>query len=93
MPRPPYREELGDKPNEGARLLRVALTGTKESYAAAGHRLGVSSGLVSRWVFCDGKPGRAVADRLRDIYGIDPTAWDKAPTEPIQLAARTGTEG
>ena len=64
------------------------------SMLEASRRLKVNSGLIYRWLFCDGKPGRALAERARKVFGIPVRAWDEPPSEAFELSKlRTGTDG
>jgi transcriptional regulator with XRE-family HTH domain len=94
MPRPSFRTDLGPAQNEAARLLWLRMAKRGLSMRQAGAVLGVSSGLVSRWLFCDGKPGLVLAEKVRVHFKIPISAWNAPPSEPIELpTARTGTEG
>jgi len=95
MPRPPFRTNLGPHPNEGARRLRAAMARKRLNLRTAAKLLGVNSGVISRWVFCDGRPGIELAERMRQKFGIPIVAWFQPPAEPIMMpdAKATGTEG
>lgn len=94
MPRPAFRHEIGKHPNEGARLLWLAMNRRKMSPNEAAGRLDINSGLLYRWLFCDGKPGRALAERVRKLFQIPLRAWDEPPSTEFDLAKlRTGTDG
>jgi len=69
----------------GAELLRTRLTERKISQRQLEQRLGVASGLVSRWLNGERKPGRELALKLSSVLQIPVRSWD----EPL---ARTGTD-
>lgn len=94
MPKPSLRNTLGEHRNEGARLLWLEMNRRGLSPNGVSALLGVGSGLVSRWLFCDGKPGRALSEKIRVELDVPPGAWDAAPSAELDLAElRTGTEG
>lgn len=61
-------------PNRGAQLLQGK--GTKREVAAAVH---VSPGTSGDWLTGRRLPGPEARQRLRDRYGIEPSAWDSPP--------------
>ncbi len=94
--RPLLRFRLGPKPNEGARLLWAALRKRGMSQKEADAVLKAASGVTSRLLYCDRRPGRELAGRIATAFGIPATRWDEEPKRPIDLEAnrpRTGTDG
>jgi transcriptional regulator with XRE-family HTH domain len=75
------RSRLADGFSEGARLYWLALESRGLNQKEADALLGVSAGLTNRLLYGERKPGRALADRIREIFGIEPAMWDSAPTE------------
>jgi transcriptional regulator with XRE-family HTH domain len=73
--------------NEGGRQLALAIERRGWSQSQTETAVGVSTGLISRLISGARKPGRAIASKLKDEFGIDEKLWD----EPV--AARNGTEG
>lgn len=61
--------------SRGAQLLGKALARRKLSQQALEELLGVSSGIVSKWLAGKRRPSLACSIRLRDELGISPGAW------------------
>jgi ribosome-binding protein aMBF1 (putative translation factor) len=91
------RESLGPCPNEGARLLWEQMRELGLSIAGLAKRLKADRGLVNRWLWCNGMPGREWAGEIERELGIPIGAWGQKPTRKIRteyrLRAKTGTEG
>ena len=78
--------------NRGGERLERAIERRKWTHARAEQALGVSTGLVSRLISGERKPGRGLALRLRELFAIAMTSWDDATTADGERR-RTGTEG
>lgn len=69
--------------NEGQRLL-LAVPGSTSEIAAA---LDVSKQVVSCWRRGEKSPSAPARTRMKELYAIDPTAWDRAAGVPTAPAA------
>lgn len=75
--------------NEGGRQLAAVLEkrGMTLAQAEAKLELAEGSGLVTRLIRGDRKPGRMLAWKLKQLFGISFEAWEQPVT------GRTGTDG
>lgn len=69
--------------SEGQRLL----TAIRESTAQVGARAGTSKNTVSCWRTGTKRPSEAARAKLHEVYGISPTAWDRAAGAPVPPVA------
>jgi transcriptional regulator with XRE-family HTH domain len=95
MARTLTRESLGRHFNEGARLLWLALRERDWNQSVAERQLGVSPGLVNRWLYGERRPGLEHALLIERALGIPASGWHREPAlafEPPAAAAAAGTE-
>lgn len=76
--RPPIlRRTFGKHISEGQRQLWIAMLDRDLTQAQLGEPIGADSGLVNRWLYAVGAPGRLYLPRLQDVYGISVAAWSE----------------
>ncbi len=80
-----YVTRVGDKPNEGARLLWGVLEKVG-SQLALGRELGITNGAIGRWLRGEQRPSTPYRVSLV-AYGIPLGAWDAPPKRPLRLSA------
>ncbi len=100
-----YRQTLGDRFSEGARLLWLKMQAKGWSQADVRAKLAAltpKTSLLSRWLYGDQRPGVEWAFLLQRATGIEASLWSKDATDTfVPPAARvqpeslraTGTEG
>jgi hypothetical protein len=87
------RVELGSYVNEGARLAWLELEERGWDQATLRAALGkvcgapVHSGALTKYLYCDRRPGVVWAARFKTVLGIEPEAWHRPPTEPFSPPA------
>jgi hypothetical protein len=77
------RSRLASGFSEGARLYWLALEAKGLNQKEADALLEISAGLTNRLLYGERKPGRALGERIREAFGVDPTLWDLEPREPF----------
>jgi transcriptional regulator with XRE-family HTH domain len=82
-----YVTDLGPYVSEGSRLLWRHVQKRSLSLAEAGRMLGISVGLIGRWIRGQARPGGRGRALLHDWAGINPSTWDEAPRKPFSLEA------
>lgn len=89
----PHRRTIGKYPNEGARLLWAVLAKNDDwSQADLAREIGVKLGHVSRWLYCDRRPGLENANQMHRLFKIPTTAWHADPRASIVLPALAAME-
>ena len=78
-----HRSELGADFSEAARLLWLAVGTHDGAHAEATRRLRLSSGMITKYLYGDRRPGRETTERIRAEYGIDSPLWNQPPSEPF----------
>jgi hypothetical protein len=99
------RTHLGPFPSEGARQawLKLAeldwdLARFRREIAAKTGR-SIPSGHLTKYLYCDRRPGILWADVFSKVLGVEPTLWHDDPVEPFLPPAAqrspepTGTTG
>lgn len=61
--------------NRGALALRAVMGRRKLTQAAVRDKVGVSSGVVTRWVRGTRRPSARMAQALRKLFGIRAELW------------------
>jgi hypothetical protein len=85
----PYRSTVGPKFSEGSRRLWLAAEGLGSQAAleaAFNTRFPedpIDAGVLSRYLYGERRADRRRAMQLREVFGIDPTAWDQSPAAPF----------
>lgn len=87
MSRRPHRTNFGNHFNEGARRLWKCLASNDESQTLLASEIGVSVGVLSRWLYGDRKPSRESASKIEARLGIPATAWDAKAKRGFSLPA------
>lgn len=94
------RTDLGPLFCEGARLLWLALEqrGLNQTEAArllvdAARKIRCDGGMLGRWLYGDRKPGRLLASRILEIFGVPIEAWDRRPKKAFAPPAMVRTRG
>lgn len=64
--------------SQGAALLRLAIFERDWTINEAQRRLGVGEGTVSRLVNGRRRPGRDLAEHIRQLFGVEPAAWGRS---------------
>lgn len=82
------RRHLGDKFNEGARLLWVRMTAKRWTQADVIRRIRETtgrnaSGPLSRFLYGESLPSLEWAIAIEDAVGIKVRSWTQAPTAPF----------
>jgi transcriptional regulator with XRE-family HTH domain len=101
MSRRLYRDHLGPKFSEAARLVWLAMAERGWSQSDLARELETDTENVCRWLYGDRRPTRPFDRRFRVLLGVDESLWDADPTEPFTPPAleqrtalqATGTEG
>lgn len=83
MSRQVTKATLGAEFSEGARLLWKALAAEGLSQSQGAREVKADTGLFSRWLYGERKPGRTWANAVAERFHVAPNAWDVAPTEPF----------
>lgn len=78
---------LGPYVSEGSRLLWLAMGRNGLSQERTRSELGVSKGMVGRWLRGDQRPGGRARGLLHDRWRIKPSLWDVPPRKPFSLEA------
>lgn len=92
------RTHLGSVPSEGARRAWLRLgelgwdlaTFRKEIHARTGRP--IPSGHLTKYLYCDRRPGVLWADAFFEVLGIEPKLWHEAPAESFSTPAARAAE-
>jgi transcriptional regulator with XRE-family HTH domain len=91
-----HRKVLGDRFNEGARLLWLAIQAKSLSHASAAKVLGWSRATISRVIYGDVVPGIGLLADVKREFKVPLDAWALAPTRefvPPALVEEEAEEG
>lgn len=90
------RTHLGEVPSEGARLAWLRLAELEWDLARLRQEIleqtgrPIPSGHLTKYLYCDRRPGVLWADAFRVVLGIEPPRWHESPSEPfLPPAAQT----
>src|ERR1051325_4371784 len=88
-PKKTLRSELGEHFNEGALRMWSLLETNGWGFQELTTRLGCATGLVTRWLYGDQRPGRAWSNKIETVFGVPHNAWDQeASVSFVPPAAR-----
>jgi transcriptional regulator with XRE-family HTH domain len=72
---------------QGAVQLNEEVARRKETGVDVARKCGVTAAQISRILSGDRLPGRSLSVAFRDLYGVEPSLWDK----PAKHAAKVAT--
>lgn len=80
------------KANRGACALRRAIDTRELTQGDVRRALGVASGMVTRWLSGDRKPGARNAAKIQKMYGVRLEWWWEDESDAEDPPGKTGTD-
>ncbi len=81
----PHRRKVGKHANEGARLLWSLLARKNWTATRLAREIQADASVVTRWLYCDRRPGLQSAQVLQRMFRIPLASWHASPSAPIVL--------